>query len=135
MPAIEWTFLCDYATVDPSGKISLIGLFENVNVPALPFKLPQMYLAVSLKAVPGENFELSSRISAPDGTEMSRQGPVKIAIPPNAPSVGKIYCTFAYFGTSFNQAGEHHIELFINENSIHLLPLNVFLRQVQSKPS
>lgn len=129
MPQIDWIFLCDYASVDPAGKMSIIGMFENINVPGLPFKLPQMYIAVNLRAAGGENFELSSRISAPNGSEVARQGPVKIVIPPNLPSVGKIYATFAYFGTVFNEPGEFHIELFINENSVHILPVTVSLRQ------
>lgn len=131
MPILNWTFLCDYATVDPAGKISIIGVFENINVPGFPFKFPQMYLAVSLHAAAGEHFELSSRISSPGGTEIAKQGPVKIAIPGNAPSTGKIYCTFAYYGTTFNEPGEHHIEIFINEQSVLMTPVNVILRQAQ----
>lgn len=133
MPTIDWTFLCDYTAVDAAGKISIIGVFENINVPALPFKYPQIYIAVNLKAAAGEKFELSSRMSAPNGTEIAKQGPIKIAIPANAPSAGKIYCTFAYFGTLFSEAGTHHIEIFINDQSVHMIPLNVILHQMQKR--
>jgi hypothetical protein len=44
----------DYANVSSEGKLNIMGIFQELNPPALPFQLPQMYLVVSWGAGPPE---------------------------------------------------------------------------------
>ena len=46
--------LADYANVSQDGKLNIMGIFQEVNPPLLPFTLPQMYLVLSLTAGPAE---------------------------------------------------------------------------------
>lgn len=128
MPTIDWAFLCDYAFVDASGKASIIGVFENVNAAGLPANYAQMYIALGMKIAPGENFDVSAKISSPTGRELSKINPQKIIIPTNAPGVGKAVVCFGFYRIQFTETGEHHIEVFIDGNSVHLISLNIALR-------
>ena len=128
MPTIDWAFLCDYAFVDASGKASIIGVFENINTPQLPKNHNQMYVALGMKLIPGDNFELSSKISSPTGREISKINAQKIIIPANTPGAGKAVVCFAFYGVQITETGEHHIEIFINDNSVHVIPVNVTLQ-------
>lgn len=127
MPSIDWAFLCDYAFVDVSGKASIIGMFENINTPTLPLSHPQMYIALGMKLIPGDSFEVSAKITSPSGHEISKVNPTKVALPANAPQVGKAIVSFGFYNTQFAETGEHHIEIFLDENSIHFIPININL--------
>jgi hypothetical protein len=125
MPTIDWVFLCDYAFVDASGKASIIGIFENINAPTLPTNHPQLYIALGSKMNPGENFDLSAILSSSSGKEIAKIDPQKIAIPANAPGIIKGVMCFGFYSVQFSETGEHHIEIFVDGNSIHSIPLNV----------
>lgn len=127
MPTIDWAFLCDYAFVDAAGKASIIGTFENVNFLSLPAKHNQLYLAMGMKIAPGENFEMGIVITSPTGKEIANIHPQKVGIPSNAPNVGKGIFTFGFYTTEFSETGEHHIEIFVDGNSVHFIPLRVSL--------
>ena len=40
MPSRVWSHLCDYATIDASGKATIVGEFDNIYVPGLPIQYP-----------------------------------------------------------------------------------------------
>ena len=134
MPAINWAFLCDYASVDAAGKAYIIGIFEYVNVPKLPRRWPQLYVAMEVQTAGNENFKLSAQISAPSGKEASK----KIIIPYDAQKFGgrarKGFVSFAFFNTVFQEEGEYHIQLFLDDRLIHHLPLTIRLRQNKNTP-
>jgi hypothetical protein len=44
----------DYANVASDGKLNIMGIFQEVNPPVVPFQLPQMYLVLSWEAAPAE---------------------------------------------------------------------------------
>ena len=133
MPTIDWAFLCDYAFVDAAGKASIIGTFENIFAGTLPIKHPQLYVALGMKLTPGDNFELSSKISSPTGREVSKVNTMKVVIPANAPGAGKGVVTLGYYSVEFTETGEYHVEIFIDGNSVHLIPLNVIIQPVHGR--
>ena len=128
MPAINWAFLCDYASLDASGKAYIIGIFEHVHVTSLPRRWPQLYVAMEIQTGGKEEFKLSAMISAPSGKPASK----KIVIPFNAKRLGnrtrKGFVAFAFFNTMFEEEGEYHIQLYLNDTFIHHLPLTVRVR-------
>jgi hypothetical protein len=127
MPSLDWAFLCDYAFVDASGKASIIGVFENISTLQLPMSHAQMYVALGMKLAPGDNFEVSAKVTSPAGQEIAQVNPQRVSIPTNAPGVGKGVIAFGFYGTKFSETGEHHIEIFLDGNSIHFIPINVTL--------
>lgn len=55
--------LADYANVSKEGKLNILGVFSEINPPSLPFKLPQMYLVLSVEIAPTEKLsELPTKI-------------------------------------------------------------------------
>ena len=126
MPTIDWAFLCDYAFVDAAGKASIIGTFDNINAVNLPMKHPQLFIALGMKFSQGDDFVLSSKISSPTGLEIAKTDPQRITVPTNAPSA-KAVITLAYYGTQFSETGEYHIEIFIDNNSVHFIPVEIKL--------
>lgn len=51
---VSLAVLADYANLAQDGKLNIMGIFQEVNPPVLPFALPQMYLVISLVAGPAE---------------------------------------------------------------------------------
>ncbi len=77
--------LADYANVSEDRKLNIMGIFQEVNPPVLPFALPQMYLVVSFVAGPAE-FETVKDIKVAlldnDGNEMlALEGQVRVPRP------------------------------------------------------
>lgn len=134
MPAINWAFLCDYASLDASGKAYIIGIFEHIHVPSLPRRWPQLYVAMEIQTASKEDFKLSAMIGAPSGKAASK----KIVIPFNSQKFGgrarKGFVSFAFFNTVFAEEGEYHIQLFLDDTLIHHLPLTVRLRKRKAIP-
>jgi len=51
---VALALLTDYANVTREGKLNLLGLFNRINAPTLPWTHPQMQLALSFEASPAE---------------------------------------------------------------------------------
>jgi len=135
MPVIKWAFLCDYASVDAAGKAYIIGTFEYINLPSLPRRWPQIYVALEIQTTSAENFELSAQITAPSGKETSK----KIVIPFKSWALDdqtrKGFATFAFFNTIFSEEGEYHIELFLDDTCVHFIPLNIRVKPAYKNQS
>ncbi len=130
MPVIKWAFLCDYASVDPAGKAYIIGTFDHINFSRLPQRWPQLYVALEMQTGGEEQFELSAQITSPSGEEASRRINIPFKSPASQPRKG--FVAFAFFNTLFTEAGEYHIELFLDGTCIHFIPLQVRLKPKQS---
>jgi len=48
---LNFSFLCDYASVSREGKLSLNGIFENINVRAFPAQHPLMFVVANISGV------------------------------------------------------------------------------------
>ena len=51
---LKFAFICDYASIDRSGKISACGLFEVIMTTAFPTVQPQFFLVGKLEATDHE---------------------------------------------------------------------------------
>lgn len=118
MPTIDWAFLCEYAFTDASNKASIIGMFDNLNVLSLPASHPQMYLALRMKIAPGESFELSAKITSPSGKEIQNLNPGRFTAGGQGLLPEHFVICMGFFNTKITETGEHHIEVFIDGNSV-----------------
>ena len=124
MTSINWAFLCDYAYV-ANGKGSLIGIFDQIGIKTLPAGHPQMFLVVSLTIKPEDgSVKIGGQISTPSGNAIAfiEQPPVSVY-----GGMSNHNAIFAFYGIPLPEAGEYHIEVFINGASVHLVPLQVNL--------
>jgi hypothetical protein len=128
MPAINWTFLCDYAFVDSNGRASIIRTFTFIRGPRLPFRYPQMFLALEVMADASESFSIGAAITAPSGKQIARVGLKKKAREKEKGRVEKQVLPLGFYNCQFEETGEHHVEIFINERAVHFLPLMIHTR-------
>jgi hypothetical protein len=121
--------LADYANVSQDGKLNIMGIFQEINPPTLPFALPQMYLVLSLSAGPAE-FGSVRNIRIPllqsDGQEVfSLQAQMQV---PRAKREGsRVYMNEAIglAGIRFPQAGDYAFHILIGDDEKATVPLHV----------
>ena len=134
MPAINWTFLCDYAFVDSAGRASIIRTFTFIRAPKLPFRYPQLFLALEYMADRSETFTLGAVITAPSGKQITKMQLIRKAKSSEKGLVEKGFLPLGFYNCQFEEAGEHHVEILINNHSIHYLPLMIHVKNVKSLP-
>ncbi len=109
--------LADYANVSQDGKLNIMGIFQEVNPPVLPFALPQMYLVVSFEAGPAE-FDSTKNIRIAlldnDGNEMlALEGQAQVPRPPRPGSRAYINQVIGLNGVSFERSGDYAFSILI----------------------
>jgi len=132
MPAINWTFLCDYAFVDRAGRASIIRTFTFIRAPKLPFRYPQLFLALEYMADRSETFTLGAVITAPSGKQIAKMQLIRKAKASEKGRVEKGFLPLGFYNCRFEEPGEHHVEILINDRSIHYLPLMIHVKKIKS---
>lgn len=124
MGSINWAFLCDYA-FQTDGKGSLIGIFDAVSVKTIPFAINQLFVVASMDIFPSDGTtNIAVQISSPSGNVLGA-----VSQPPITAygGIAKHNLAAGFYGVPIEEPGEYHIEIFINGQSVHLIPLPVKL--------
>jgi hypothetical protein len=121
--------LADYAVVSQDGKLSVMGIFQEVNPPVLPFALPQMYLVVSFAAGPAE-FDTVKDIKIAlldnDGNEMlALEGQVPVPRPPRPGSRAYMNQIIGLHGVTFERPGDYGFAILVGGETKETLSLHV----------
>lgn len=125
MPAINWSFICDYAFVDEKGRASIIKTFSHIRAPKLPFRYPQLFLALEFMAERGESFSLGAVITSPSGHQLAKMEINRKSQGAQQGAIEKGFLPIGFYNLQFSEAGEHHIEIFVNGSSVHFMPLMI----------
>lgn len=125
MPSRVWSHLCDYATIDGSGKPTILGDFDNINVPGLPIQFPLFFVISKWNGYSGESFTHRVRVIAPSGQEIATSSEVNISIQATANQEGNHINVDSFMMLRFYEFGEYAIEIMLDGNPVHILPLNV----------
>ena len=72
MATCDWAIVCDYAFLDVTRKVCLIGVFDRIFTPAVPSVHPQAALALRLVGNPNETVDLRAEIIRPTGELLAR---------------------------------------------------------------
>jgi hypothetical protein len=118
MVQVTFVHICDYATISKEGKLSAIGIFDRINISAVPYVHPLMHVAFELSLHPAElglPFQLMVRLAEPDGgvmVELSANGQVngKAA----AGTIVRVPQIFAFAGVPFPRVGSYSLDIFVN---------------------
>ena len=121
--------LADYATVSQDGKLNVMGIFQEVNPPALPFALPQMYLVVSYAAGPAE-FDTVKNIKIAlldsDGKEMlALEGQVPVQRPPRPGGRAYMNQVIGLSGVTFERPGDYGFAILAGGETKETVSLHV----------
>jgi hypothetical protein len=121
--------LADYANVSQDGKLNIMGIFQEVNPPFLPFPLPQMYLVLSFSAGPAEfdtNRNIRVALSHSDGQEILTLE-AQMRVPrPNRPG-SRVYINEAIglAGVMFERPGDYGFSILVGDDEKATVPLHV----------
>jgi hypothetical protein len=103
--------LADYANISKEGKLNILGVFTEVNLPLLPWNLPQMYIVVSMEAGTSEaGIEMPFRILLWDGDGkeiLNLEQKVSIPAPSRPGARATINNIIGLAGVPFNKSGEY----------------------------
>ena len=78
MPFINYAHICEYARIEQSGSVSIIGIFDTVHVPEVPANFPFIHIITGLSGQRGEKFQFTTRLSAPDGAILQSAPPWRL---------------------------------------------------------
>jgi len=120
--------LCDYALTAQDGKISVIGVFSQINVQRLPAAHGRCFIVAILEASPGPH-ELTFQVISPSGRPTLQQAPrLRIDVPPNA-STANIVAELK--GMRLEEIGRYRIEVRAGDRILGSSPFtaNLIMRQ------
>lgn len=130
---IEFIHLCDYAVVDTTGKLSVMGIFDTIGALKFPVVHASMYIAFQTMAVGaqiGIERDLRVEIADPDGKILFRaEGKVSTQgsnAPLNRVSSSHILRALA---VQFAQPGTHGVTVFLDGKPAKEARLDVALLQ------
>ena len=122
--SINWIHLCDYAFYK-NGKPSLIGVFKEVYVPFLPFDPFPVYAVIDMTVdAVGIETRVSVLLGTGNGETLSVQDGEPF-IPERSPH--HYAGIFGFTDFTFEEAGDYHLEIFVNGQSVHVVPFPVIL--------
>ena len=127
-PSLNFTIICDDVRQEIGGKISLMGLFENIYATKFPAIHPRLAIMTEWSEGKGE-FAVKTRILSPDRKSVVRE------------TVSRIKLNDANFrhrdvslhlNIDFKAPGTYWIENYLDGELINSLPLKVLQVKEQS---
>jgi hypothetical protein len=117
---LVYTLFCDDVRLEVGNKLSLMGVFQNITVPQLPFALIKFAVVNHWR---GEGvYQSEVRIMTPDRRQfLAASQPTQIDIPP-----GGFAGNISFFvSITFPVAGQYWVQTLINSNLFDEQPLTV----------
>jgi hypothetical protein len=127
-PQLVFTLICDDVRQEAGGKISLMGLFENIYAGSFPVLHPRLAVVSEWSDGRGE-FRIVSRLLSPDRKSILRETSSIITLNDTRFKHRDIS---VHLNIEFKAAGTYWIEHFLDDELISSIPLNV--SQVKEKP-
>src|SRR6185369_11668578 len=121
MPSRVWSHLCDYATVDSSGKPSIIGEFDHIFAQNLPSQHPLFFVISKWNGNNHEMFSHEVKLTSPSGREIARSARSHIIIAGTDNGDGNQITLDSFMMILIDEFGEYAIEIMIDENPVHIL--------------
>lgn len=119
--------LADYALVDQAGRLSVIGIFSQVWVPAFPSEHRRTHLVIR---VIGKRTEIGEhrirlRFLGPEGAELfGGEGTFRFGEPPAGVTFVEAAVVLVY-DLPLPRAGRYDVELSLDGETVSHLPLTV----------
>ncbi len=98
--------ICDYATISQEGKLSILGIFDQIYVTQFPAQHLRMFVVSSLTGLAGSSHTITLRLIDPLKEEKIKQE-MKVVIGPN----GKASLLAELGNLPLPVAGEYTIEI------------------------
>jgi len=121
---LEFAHLCEYSLIDVTGKLSLIGMFENFNFSSFPASFPKFTVVASVRfAVQGQgDYPARVVILNPDGTEF---GKADFGLKSQGSGTAVLNANFV--NREFRMPGVYSVEFWVGDSQIGRKPFTVTL--------
>jgi hypothetical protein len=127
-PTISFTIICDDVRQEVGGKVSLMGLFENIYAVKFPAIHPRLAVVTEWSDGAGE-YEIKTRLLSPDRKTALRETASRITLS------GVNYRhrdVSVHLNVEFKAPGTYWIENLLDDELMNSLPLKVV--QVKEPP-
>ena len=126
---IDLALLADAATIDGSGKLNILGIFDRLGTAAFPTRHPRMALVLRFSAGVHEvgKHEIGIVLKAPDGSEVVRiDGEMNLAAGPGQVSSGVLVPHVLNLdGLVFPAPGRYAFDVIVDGEHHVAIPLTV----------
>src|SRR6266700_75663 len=113
---LDFAVVADYALVDQSGKMSVLGIFQHIWVPQFPAMHPRLHLVLRLKGKRTEVGEHGVQIRLADDADtelLGGSGTVNFAEPPAGVTEIEAAAVLV-FDVPFPHAGQYRFEITVD---------------------
>lgn len=134
---LDFAVVADYALVDQSGKMSVLGIFQHIWVPQFPAMHPRLHLVLRLKGKRTEVGEHQVQIKLMDdeNTELlGGSGTVNFAEPPAGITEIEAAAVLV-FDVPFPHAGQYRFEITVDGDRKATVPITVSLMPPMPAPA
>ena len=124
---LDFAVVADYALVDQSGKMSVLGIFQHIWVPQFPAMHPRLHLVLRLKGKRTEIGEhrVQIRLLDEEDTELlGGAGTVNFAEPPAGVTEIEAAAVLV-FDVPFPRAGQYRFEITVDGDRKATVPITV----------
>jgi hypothetical protein len=126
-PKLLYSILCDDVRIEMGNKLSLMGVFENVFLPAFPAVI--LRFAAINHWVGAGDFQTQVRILSPDGKEVAVSAPSMFRIEPDGYADNVTF----FANVSLERAGTYSIQTALDGKLVAERPL--YVAMVQQAPT
>src|SRR5512136_910940 len=127
-PSLNFTLLCDDVRQEMGGKISLMGIFENVYANSFPAVHPRLATVNEWADGLGE-FEATLRILSPDRKTVLRETVTKLKL---VNARFKHRDISIHLNLEFKEPGTYWIENYLDGILVNSVPISVILIKEKS---
>ncbi len=122
-PSLNYTIICDDVRQEAGGKISIMGLFENIYATKFPAVHSRLAIINEWSEGKGE-FTSLTQILSPDKKKVVRKTTSKIKLKEAHIRHRDISI---HLNIEFPVSGNYWIEIFLDDDLVKSMPLNVVL--------
>jgi hypothetical protein len=126
MPDLEWSLLCEYCLIDAAGRVSMMGIFEQMLMPQIPAQQPMLFVVSRWRSEPQQSFKCETRLWTP--TEQLLQTTGEVAVAPSP--VGQNLTINQFVGLTLDREGQYLVELLVDGETVRYYPWQVAVRPV-----
>jgi hypothetical protein len=124
---LDFAVVADYALVDQSGKMSVLGIFQHIWVQQFPAMHPRLHLVLRLKGKRTEIGEHAVQIRLADDADtelLGGSGTVNFAEPPAGVTEIEAAAVLV-FDVPFPHAGQYRFEITVDGERKATVPITV----------
>lgn len=132
---VEILALCDAANADASGKLNILGVFDQIMAPTEPLVIPACTVAMRMRfdRIEEGTKVLKIAVVDADGKEVfpTLNTNIHVRVPPNASS-GATQIILGIQQLKLPRFGEYQIDVALDGRVVGSIPL--FARQISQQP-